>query len=137
MTTNRSHKVFVNLPVRDLARAKAFFTALGFGFNPKFTNEQGACMVLSEEGYVMLLQEGFFKTFTRKPLADASTHIGGLVALSCESREAVDAMAAKALASGGTPAMDPQDHGFMYLRSFHDPDGHHWEVFWMDPAAQS
>ena len=135
MTSKRTHKVFVNLPVRDLPRAMDFFRKLGFEFNPKFTDEKAACMVLSEEGYVMLLREEFFKTFTRRPVGDYAARTSAIVAFSVDSREAVDEAAAKAAAAGATPAMDPQDHGFMYLKSFHDLDGHHWEVFWMDPAA--
>ncbi|MFO0609351.1 MAG: VOC family protein [Polyangiales bacterium] len=135
MTTTRTHKVFVNLPVRDLPRAMGFFQKLGFAFNPKFTDDKAACMVLSEEGYVMLLREEFFKTFTRRPVGDFAERTSAIVAFSVDSREAVDEVAAKAAAAGASPAMDPQDHGFMYLKSFHDLDGHHWEVFWMDPAA--
>ena len=135
MTSKRTHKVFVNLPVRDLPRAMDFFRKLGFEFNPKFTDEKAACMVLSEEGYVMLLREEFFKTLTRRPVGDYAARTSAIVAFSVDSREAVDEAAAKAAAAGATPAMDPQDHGFMYLKSFHDLDGHHWEVFWMDPAA--
>ncbi len=126
--------MFVNLPVKDLERAKAFFGKLGFSFDPRFTDEKAACMVVSDLGYVMLLEERFFRTFTRREPCDAR-HSEALVALSCESRAGVDALAATALASGGAEAMPPQDHGFMYGRSFYDPDGHHWEVIWMDPRA--
>jgi uncharacterized protein len=130
-----SRKMFVNLAVRDLNRTKEFFSALGFTFNPKFTDNNAACMVVSEEGYVMLLMEPFFKGFTKREICDTKTHTEALVALSCSSREEVDEMVRKAVAAGGSHAMDPQDHGFMYAWSFYDPDGHHWEVFWMDPAA--
>src|SRR6266566_3149052 len=129
-----ARKIFVNLPVRDLKRSMDFFSKLGFEFNPQFTDDKGACMVLSEEGFVMLLAEPFFKTFTKKSLCNTATHTEGLVALSCENRVEVDALVKKALANGGAPAMPSQDHGFMYGSSFYDPDGHHWEVFWMDPA---
>jgi len=135
MTTRHPRKLFVNLAVRDLPRSKAFFTKLGFAFDPKFTNDQGACMIVSDEAFVMLVTEPFFKTFTMREICDTSRHTEGLFALSCESREAVDAMVNTAVANGGKHAMDPQDHGFMYGWSFYDPDGHHWEVFWMDPAA--
>jgi predicted lactoylglutathione lyase len=135
MATNRSRKIFVNLPVRDLNRSKEFFTRLGFEFNPRFTDEKAACMVISEEAYVMLLTEPFFKTFTKKDLCDASSHTEGLFALSCDSRAEVDALVKKAVSAGGAHAMDPQDHGFMYAWSFYDLDGHHWEVLWMDPKA--
>jgi predicted lactoylglutathione lyase len=128
-------KLFVNLQVRDLKRSMAFFTSLGFEFNPEFTNEQGASMIISPEAFVMLLTEPFFKTFTRREPCDTSTHTEGLFALSCSSRAEVDDMVKRAIAGGGTPAMDPQDHGFMYGWSFYDLDGHHWEVFWMDRRA--
>jgi uncharacterized protein len=130
-----SRKMFVNLAVRDLNRTKEFFTALGFTFNPKFTDNNAACMIVSEEGYVMLLMEPFFKGFTKREICNTKTHTEALIALSCSSREEVDEMVRKAVAAGGSHAMDPQDHGFMYGWSFYDPDGHHWEVFWMDPAA--
>lgn len=130
-----SRKVFVNLAVRDLERSKSFFSGLGFTFNAKFTNADAACMVLSEDGYVMLLTEQTFRRFTKRELSDPQAKTECLLALSCENREEVDSLVNKALASGGTQAMDPQDHGFMYGWSFYDLDGHHWELFWMDPAA--
>lgn len=130
-----ARKIFVNLPVADLARSMEFFGKLGFPFNRKFTDEKAACMVLSEEGYVMLLTEPFFKTFTNNALCNTRTHTEGLFALSCESRDEVDTLVHKALAAGGRPAMAPQDHGFMYGWSFYDLDGHHWEVLWMDPKV--
>ncbi|HVZ44799.1 MAG TPA: VOC family protein [Ramlibacter sp.] len=129
-----ARKIFVNLPVRDLQRSQAFFKALGFSVNPQFTNEQGACMVISGDIFAMLLVEPFFQTFTNKPLADAARSTEVLVALSCDSREEVDTFVKKALAAGGTSPMKPQDHGFMYGHGFTDPDGHMWEVVWMDPA---
>ena len=131
----RARKVFVNLAVRDLRKSMDFFSKLGFTFNPKFTDENAACMVLSNEGYVMLLREPFFRSFTRRDLCDTSRQSEALIALSCESRDEVNAMVKTALANGGAPAMEPQDHGFMYAWSFYDVDGHHWEVLWMDPAA--
>lgn len=130
-------QIFVNMPVRDLEASMAFFEKLGFSFHPKFTDAKGACMVLSEQGYVMLLERGFFSTFTKRELADASRATEMLVAFSCESRAEVDALADTALANGGREAMPPQDHGFMYYRTFYDLDDHHWEVLWMDPAAAS
>ncbi|AUX21415.1 extradiol dioxygenase [Sorangium cellulosum] len=135
MATSNSRKVFINLPVRDLKRSMDFFSRLGFEFNPMFTDDKAACMILSEEGYVMLLTEPFFKTFTKKEVCNTSTHTEGLFALSCCSRAEVDELVQKAIAAGGKPAMDPQDHGFMYAWSFYDLDGHHWEVLWMDPKA--
>jgi predicted lactoylglutathione lyase len=134
-TTNQSRKIFVNLAVHDLKKSMGFFSGLGFSFNPKFTDDNAACMVVSDEGFVMLLTEPFFRTFTRREPCDTSRHTEGLYALSCGSRAEVDDMVKKAIAAGGTHAMDPQDHGFMYASSFYDLDGHHWEVFWMDPQA--
>ena len=128
-----SRQIFVNLPIADMARSKAFFTSLGFTFNPQFTNEQGACMVISEDSFVMLLVEPFFQGFTKKPVADARKGTEVLVCLSCESREEVDALVRKALAAGGTAPNAPQDHGFMYGHGFEDLDGHLWELMWMDP----
>lgn len=130
-----STKIFVNLPVRDLEKSKAFFAALGYSFNPQFTDENAASMVISEDIYAMLLVEPFFKTFTKKEIADADKTTEVIVALSVESRERVDELADAALAAGGQPANDTTDQGFMYGRSFADLDGHIWEVVWMDPAA--
>lgn len=127
--------IFPNLPVRDLARSKAFFARLGFGYDPRFTDERAACMVVNEQAMVMLLREDFYRTFTRRPLCDTSRQNEGMLAFSCGSRGEVDALLSAALAGGGAEAMPPQDHGFMYARSFYDPDGHHWEVLWMDPQA--
>jgi predicted lactoylglutathione lyase len=127
--------MFVNLPVRDLDRAKAFFGKLGFTFNPRFTDDKAACMVVSDVGYVMLLHEPFYRTFTRRQLCDTTRENEGLVALSCESRAEVDGLVRTAVETGGSQAMPPMDHGFMYERSFYDPDGHHWAVLWMDPAV--
>ena len=126
---------FVNLPVRDLERAKAFFGKLGFSFNPKFTDDKAACMIVSDLAFVMLLQEKFFRTFTKREPCDTTRQNEALIALSCESRAEVDALVRAALEAGGSRAMEPQDHGFMYGWSFYDPDGHHWEVLWMDPKA--
>lgn len=127
-------KLFVNLAVRDLAKSMEFFKALGFTFNPKFTDNNAACMIVSEEAFVMLLTEPFFRGFTKRELADTTRSNEALLALSCSSRAEVDEMVAKAIAAGGN-AMPPQDHGFMYGWSFYDVDGHHWEVMWMDPSA--
>lgn len=130
-----NQQIFVNLPVKDLERSKAFFGRLGYGFNPQFTDQNAACMVVSEEIYVMLLVERFFQTFTKKPVADARQSTEVLVCLSCENRAEVDALVAKALAAGGTAPNAPQDHGFMYGHGFEDPDGHIWELVYMDPNA--
>jgi uncharacterized protein len=130
-----SRLLFVNLPVSDLPASRAFFDALGFGFDEKFCDEQAACMVVSEQAYVMLLQRDRFADFVTKPLADANAATALTVAVSAEDREGVDAFAEAALAAGAAPAKDPQEYGFMYQRSFHDLDGHLWEVMWMDPVA--
>ena len=135
MAESRSRKMFVNLAVRDLKRSMDFFGRLGFAFNPQFTDDRAACMVVGEDAYVMLLAEPFFRTFTRKAPCDTSQYAEGLFALSCGSRAEVDEMVTRATAAGGTHAMEPQDHGFMYGWSFNDLDGHQWEVFWMDPKA--
>jgi len=128
-------QIFVNLPVKDLPRSKDFFAALGYTFNPQFTNDQGACMVISENIYAMLLTEEFFKTFIDRPISSAHESAQVINCLSCESREEVDATVAKALAAGGTVPREPQDMGFMYGHGFADLDGHLWELAFMDPAA--
>jgi uncharacterized protein len=128
-------KIFVNLPVKDLNRSKGFYSALGYSFNQQFTDENAACLVITDDIYAMLLTEPFFKTFTKKDIADATTSTEAIVALGVESKQRVDELADKALASGGQPANDTSDRGFMYSRSFYDPDGHFWEVLWMDPAT--
>jgi predicted lactoylglutathione lyase len=135
MASNNSRTIFVNLPVRDLKKSAAFFSKLGFEFNPKFTDEKAACMIISQNAFVMLLSEPFFKTFTKREICDTSRQTEGLFALSCASRAEVDEMVRKAIDAGGRKAMDPLDQGFMYGGSFYDPDGHHWEVLWMDPKA--
>jgi predicted lactoylglutathione lyase len=127
--------IFVNIPVKDLSASVAFFRALGFDFNEKFTDDSAACMVVSDQAYVMLLVEPRFAEFTTKPVADARTSTEAILAVSADSREAVDAFADAALGTGATPANEPMDHGFMYGRSFHDLDGHLWEVMWMSPEA--
>ena len=133
--TATSRKVFVNLPVRDLKKSMTFFANLGFTFNPQFTDDNAACMVFSNDGFAMLLAEPFFRTFTQREMCDTTTRNEVLIALSCDSRAEVDDLVDRALAAGATVAMPPQDHGFMFVRTFYDLDGHHWEVLWMDPAA--
>lgn len=128
-------KIFVNLPVKDLNKSKEFFAKLGFAFNPQFTNQNAACMIISEDNYAMLLVESFFKTFTKKEIVDAKKNTEVLIALSAENKAKVDETLGKALAAGAKEPRAPQDHGFMYGRSFEDPDGHNWEIFWMDPKA--
>lgn len=125
--------IFVNLPVRDLETSVSFWTALGYSFNPQFTDENATCLVIDEGHiYAMLLVHDFFSTFTDRQIADTSTTVETLIALSADTREGVDELADKALAHGGSPAGATQDYGYMYGRSFLDPDGHQWEVTWMD-----
>lgn len=128
-------QIFVNLAVRDLERSQAFFRKLGFEFNAKFTDAKATCMKVNDAAYVMLLGEPFFKIFTRREPCDTEKQTEALLAVSCASRAEVDELVDKALAAGGRPAMEPQEHGFMYGRSFYDLDGHQWEVLWMDPRA--
>lgn len=127
--------IFVNLPVKDLPKSMEFFKALGFSFNPQFTDETGACMVISDTIFAMLLTHEKFAGFSPKPIADTDKTTEVLLALSRDDREAVDAIVKAALAAGGSTFSEPQDHGFMYGRAFRDLDGHVWEAFWMDPAA--
>jgi uncharacterized protein len=132
---SQSRLIFVNLPVKDLSASVAFFRALGFDFDERFSDESCACMVVSEQAYVMLLVESRFVDFTTKPIADARTSTEAILCVSAESREAVDAFADAALNAGGSRAGEAMDHGFMYGRSFHDLDGHLWEAMWMSPEA--
>ena len=134
-TQAKPRQLFVNLPVENLDRTVAFFTALGFGFNPQFTDENATCMVISEHIQVMLLVKPFFAGFTKKPIADARAATEVLLALSCESRDEVDAMVAKAVAAGAATPTPANDLGFMYQHAFEDLDGHQWEVFWLDESA--
>ena len=128
-------QMFVNFPVKDLARSKEFFGKLGFTFNPQFTDENAACMVVSDQNFVMLLTEAYFNQFTPKAISDARKSTEVLVALSRETREAVTDIVAQAVAAGGSTYAEPKDHGFMYQHGFQDLDGHMWEVFYMDPKG--
>lgn len=128
-------KIFVNLPVGDLNRSKDFFTTLGFGIDPRFTDENAACIEISPEIYLMLLVEPFFRTFTTKDVADATRSTEAILALSVDSRQRVDELVDGALGAGGGVANETSDQGFMYGRSFSDPDGHLWEVMYLDPSA--
>jgi len=130
-----TRKLFVNIPVHDLKKSMDFFSSLGFTFNKQFTDEKAACMIVNEDAYFMLLTEPFFRTFTKRQPADTSRATESMFALSCESRPEVDDIVRRAIDAGGTHAMDPVDHGFMYGWSFYDLDNHHWEVLWMDPNA--
>lgn len=127
-------KIFVNLPVNNLDKSVEFFKKLGFSFNPQFTDNTAACMVISDDIYAMLLTHKKFSEFTPKPIADASKTTEVLTSLSLESREKVDILADAAIKAGATENRAPDDYGFMYGRSFNDPDGHIWEIFWMDPV---
>jgi predicted lactoylglutathione lyase len=128
-------KIFVNLPVKDLSKSMAFFTRLGLSFNQQFTDENAACLVISDDIYAMLLVEPFFQRFTRKGIVDASKGTEAILGLGVDSRERVDELADNALAAGGSPSNDTMDQGFMYARSFQDIDGHLWEVMYMDPTV--
>jgi predicted lactoylglutathione lyase len=130
-----ARQIFVNLPIKDLPRSVAFFTALGFSFNPEFTNENATCMIVDENIFVMLLVEPFFKTFIKKEICDARSSTEVLVCLSCESRAEVDELVANAVAAGGRIPRDPEDHGFIYSHAFEDPDSHIWELVYMVPQA--
>ncbi|MET9926665.1 MULTISPECIES: VOC family protein [unclassified Streptomyces] len=127
--------IFVNLPVKDVETTKGFFGKLGFSTNPAFSDEKTACLVISDTIFAMLMTEERFRDFTKKDVADAARTTEVILALSADSREEVDRLADAALASGGSPAGETQELGFMYGRSFQDPDGHIWEVIWMDEAA--
>jgi predicted lactoylglutathione lyase len=128
-------QLFLNLPVKRLTQSIEFFTQLGFTFNAQFTDDTATCMIVADNIFVMLLTEEKFKTFTPKPICDATKATEMLVALSCESRAKVDELVRKAVAAGGMTYNKPQDHGFMYSHGFQDLDGHIWEVFYMDPTA--
>lgn len=128
-------KIFVNLPVKELNRSVAFFTKLGFHFNPQFTDDKATCMVISDQIFVMLLLHERFKDFTRKPICDASQATEVLLCLETDSREKVNDIIAKAVQAGGTLYAEPQDYGWMYSHSFADLDGHQWEIVYLDPEG--
>ncbi len=135
MAISKPRKLFVNIAVNDLKKTMAFFEKIGFTYNKQFTDDKAACMVLSEDAYFMLLQREFFQTFTKRKICDTTTHTEGLFASTADSREEVDQIVDRAIAAGARPANEPQDHGFMYVRTFYDLDDHHWEVLWMDPKT--
>ena len=130
-----SRLMFINVPVGSVPASREFFGKLGFEFDERFSDDSCACMVVSDQAFVMLLDRSRFEDFAVKPVADAAQTTEALLCVSADSREAVDAFADAALEAGGSPAKEPQDYGFMYGRSFGDLDGHHWEVMWMDPKA--
>lgn len=121
-------QIFVNLPVRDLPRSVAFYTQLGYAFDPRFTDEKGTCMVVADNIFVMLLTTEFFQTFIDKPVADTSRSAGAILCISAESRADVDALIGKAAAAGARLPRDAKDYGFMYQHAYEDPDGHLWEI---------
>jgi predicted lactoylglutathione lyase len=129
-----SKKILVNLPTKDLQRAKRFYTALGYSMNPDFTDEDVACVVISDEIQVMVLVEPLFSRYTQRDVADATKVTETILALAVDSREEVDDLVDKALAAGGSPVDQPETHD-MHSRSFCDPDGHMWEIVWFDPAG--
>jgi uncharacterized protein len=128
-------QIFVNLPVTDLEKSKAFYTQLGFSINEQFTDENASCVVVNDTIYVMLLTREFFRRFTTKTIVDAHTATESITAISTSSRAGVDALADRALAAGGAQTNPPQEDGFMYSRSFSDRDGHLWEVLHMDAST--
>lgn len=130
--------IFVNLPVTDLTRSVAFYEALGFAKNPQFSNDFAACIVLSDTIYLMILTHPFFEGFAPRPIADSTKSTGAIFAISCEDRTAVDTMMKAVVANGGHDNDKVQDmDGFMYSRSFCDPDGHVFEPMWMNPEAMA
>lgn len=128
-------QIFVNLPVKDLEKSKAFFSALGFSFNEQFTDEKAACLIIGENIYAMLLVEEFFKSFIKKDIADSSKFAEVINAFSVDTKEQVNELADKALAAGAIQYSEPQDYGWMYSRAFQDLDGHLWEVMYSDLSA--
>lgn len=134
VTAPTKRKLFVNIPITDLQRSIDFYEALGFSFNTQFSDETAAAMLVGEDAFFMLLTTPKFESFTKRPTGDAKSSTGAIYAIGVESRAAVEEMVNTAVNSGGSPALPAQDHGFMYGWSFYDPDGHHMEVFWMDPS---
>lgn len=132
-----TRQMFVNLPVRDLTRARAFFESIGFGFDERFSNVDAACLIVGDGRYVMLLAEAFFSTFTHKPVCDARGATEVLISLSCADRAEVDTLVARARAAGASVPREPQDHGFLYAHAFEDPDGHLWELVHLPESVQA
>jgi len=128
-------QIFVNLPVRDLNKSIEFFTKLGYTFNAQFTDETATCMIVSDDIFVMLLTEAKFQSFSPKPICDARHSTEVLIALTCDSREQVHEMVRTAVAAGGSTYNEAQDHGFMLQHGYQDPDGHIWELVYMEPSA--
>lgn len=130
-----SRKIFVNLPVTDLEKSRQFFQSLGFGFNEQYCDSTAACVVVSDDIYVMLLTTDKFRSFSPNPVADAGKTTEVLTALSCQSQQEVDDLVSKAVSNGGRRYNDPKDYGFMYQHGFQDPDGHVWELVSMNSEA--
>lgn len=128
-------KIFVSLPVKDLTQSIAFYTKLGYTFNPQFADETAACMIISEDIYAMLGTHAKLKSLTTKEICDTTKYTSALISLTCESRAQVDELVAKAIAAGGSTSSEPTDHGFMYSHDYEDLDGNGWGLFWMDPSA--
>ena len=133
MGSAMSHKIFVNLPVKDLEKSKAFFTKMGFTFNQQFTDDTAACMVITDDIYSMLLTHDKFRQFTDREIAGPKV-LEVMTALSADNRDEVNRLVDAAVSVGGREKRPAQDYGFMFMRSFEDLDGHVWEIFWMDPA---
>lgn len=125
-------QIFINLAVRDLPKSMAFYTALGFTNNPQFSDHAGKCMVWSEDIFVMIMTHEKFATFATKPLADTKSNLAGIYSLSVDSVDEVNSIVANGLSAGGTEPIEMRDYGFMQQRTIEDPDGHTWEVFYMD-----
>ena len=132
-----STMMFVNLPVADLEASRAFYAALGYTFDENFSGDQNASVRISDTLYAVLLTRPYFATYISTEVADAHTATEVMIGLTAETRDGVDDLVEKALAAGGRVARETHDYGFMYTRSFLDPDGHFWEIFWMDPSAIS
>lgn len=132
-----STKIFINLPVKSLPNSIEFYTALGYKFNPAFTDETATCMIISDDIFVMLMIEERFKTFTPNAVCDAKKATEVLLCISCDSRADVDSMVKKAVAAGGNTHNEPVDHGFMYIHGYQDIDGHLWEVAYMQAPVET
>jgi predicted lactoylglutathione lyase len=133
----KARKLFVNIPVNDLQKSIQFFEQLGFAFNPQFTDASATCMLVGADAYFMLMVRDRFAGFSKKPVGNSMNETSVLFAITTDSRDEVDSLFSKAIGAGATKAADVQDHGFMYVQSFYDLDGNHWELFWMDPSAMS
>ena len=131
----RTSGLFINLPITDVARTRAFYTALGFEVNENFSNENAVAIILGDNQFAMLLKREFFQTFTQLELADPAKYVQCLLAIQFDDRKDVDTIVETPLANGGGEPHPPEDMGFMYQRAFSDPDGHGWGPFWMDPAG--